>query len=176
MKKRIITVIVAAAALLAPAAGQAGGAPAIAWSPTTSGGTYNYGAVNVGQTATQTFTLTNSGGRATGTLVVALSGSAAFTITADGCTARSLGPRKSCTVTVQYAPTVGGSDTATLTATGEHASASLTLTGSGTVSGHVYWADFIARTIGRANLDGTGVNQSFITGASATTGVAVGSG
>ena len=172
-----VTVLVAAAALLlVPAAGQAGGAPSIAWSPTTSDGTYDYGAVNVGQTASQTFTLTNSGGRATGTLAVALSGPSAFTITADGCTARSLGPGKSCNVTVQYAPTVGGSGTATLTATGEHASASLTLTGSGTVSGHVYWTNADADTIGRANLDGTGANQSFITGASNPVGVAVGSG
>ena len=30
---------------------------------------------------------------------------------------------------------------------------------------HVYWANTLARTIGRANLDGTGVDQSFITGA-----------
>lgn len=172
-----VTVLVAAAALLlVPAAGQAGGAPAIAWSPTTSDGTYDYGAVTVGQTASQTFTLTNSGGRATGTLAVALSGSSAFTITADGCSARSLAPTKSCDVTVQYAPTAGGSDTATLTATGEHASASLTLTGSGTVPGHVYWGNLNAFTIGRASLDGTGANQSFITGASFPVGVAVDAG
>ena len=30
---------------------------------------------------------------------------------------------------------------------------------------HVYWSDFNAGTIGRANLDGTGVDQSFIPGA-----------
>src|SRR5439155_1244390 len=117
-----------------------------------------------------------SGGRATGTLAVALSGSSAFTITADGCTARSLGPTKSCTVTVRYAPTAGGSDTATLTATGEHASASLTLTGSGAVAGHVYWTEEATGTIGRANLDGTGANQSFITGATSPFGVAVDAG
>src|SRR5438034_5490063 len=111
--------VAAAALLLVPAAGQAAGAPALAWSPSTNGG-FDYGAVTVGQTASQTLTLTNSGGRATGTLAVALSGSSAFTITADGCSATSLGPTKSCSVTVQYAPTAGGSDTATLTATGEH--------------------------------------------------------
>ena len=32
--------------------------------------------------------------------------------------------------------------------------------------GHVYWANNGTDTIGRANLDGTGANQSFITGAS----------
>jgi hypothetical protein len=37
----------------------------------------------------------------------------------------------------------------------------------------VYWANSRADTIGRANLDGTGVDQSFIAGASGTQGVAV---
>ena len=37
----------------------------------------------------------------------------------------------------------------------------------------VYWANYDAGTIGRANLDGTGANQSFITGASIPVGVAV---
>jgi virginiamycin B lyase len=30
---------------------------------------------------------------------------------------------------------------------------------------HVYWSSYSSSTIGRANLDGTGVNESFITGA-----------
>lgn len=39
---------------------------------------------------------------------------------------------------------------------------------------HVYWANFEdADSIGRANLDGTGVDQSFVTGASDPVGVAV---
>jgi len=37
----------------------------------------------------------------------------------------------------------------------------------------VYWANFDSGTIGRANLDGSGVNQSFIAGASDSTDVAV---
>ena len=37
----------------------------------------------------------------------------------------------------------------------------------------VYWTDQATDTIARANLDGTGVNQSFITGAGAPDGVAV---
>jgi virginiamycin B lyase len=40
-------------------------------------------------------------------------------------------------------------------------------------AGHVYWANVVAGTIGRANLDGTGANQSFIGGASRPRGVAV---
>jgi hypothetical protein len=38
---------------------------------------------------------------------------------------------------------------------------------------HIYWANQNAGTIGVANLDGTGVNQSLITGASSPDGVAV---
>ena len=37
----------------------------------------------------------------------------------------------------------------------------------------VYWANFNSGTIGRANLDGSGANQSFITGAGQPVGMAV---
>ena len=40
----------------------------------------------------------------------------------------------------------------------------------------VYWANQGTNTVGRANLDGTGANQSFITGASSPRGVAVDAG
>jgi hypothetical protein len=64
---------------------------------------------------------------------------------------------------------------------------SLTLTDGGTTSAtrhftvnvplrHVYWANNFTGTIGRANVDGTGANQSFITGASSPVGVAVDAG
>jgi streptogramin lyase len=43
-------------------------------------------------------------------------------------------------------------------------------------AGHVYWANAGGGAIGRANLDGTGANQSFIGGASFPFGVAVGAG
>src|SRR6266540_1721289 len=178
--RSIVAAGAAAAALLVPAAGQGAGAPALAWSPATNGA-YDYGTVTVGQTASQTFTLTNSGGSATGILTVALSGSSAFTKTADGCTATSLGPRRSCSVTVRYGPTTPGqSDSATLTASGKKpaASAGLTLTGASTPR-HVYWvnnSDGGSATIGRADVDGSNPNQSFITGASFPEGVAVDSG
>jgi hypothetical protein len=41
---------------------------------------------------------------------------------------------------------------------------------------YIYWANSDNRTIGRANLDGTGVNDSLITAASAPTGIAVDAG
>ena len=44
---------------------------------------------------------------------------------------------------------------------------------SATATEYVYWANRAGDTIGRANTDGTGVNQSYITGANAPTGVAV---
>jgi hypothetical protein len=83
-----------------------------------------------------TFTLTNVGGKGTGPLTIALSGSSAFTSTQDGCSGKSLGPKKSCTIPVEYAPTSSGRRmTATLSATGKAASASLTLTGKTGVGG-----------------------------------------
>jgi hypothetical protein len=119
--------------LLVPNVGQAAGPPAIAFSPSS----YDYGTIDSGTTASKTFTLTNSGGSATGALSVSLTGSSAFSVTADTCTARSLGPRKSCSVTVRYAPTTAGaSDSATLSASGKKrdAIATASLTGASTAA------------------------------------------
>ena len=38
---------------------------------------------------------------------------------------------------------------------------------------HIYWTSLLSNPIGRANLDGTGAEPSFITGASEPVGVAV---
>jgi Cep192 domain 4 len=163
--------------MLAATVGQAARLPSIAWSPVTSPGTFDYGAVNVGQAASQTFALTNSGGSATGMLSVSLGTATEFSITADACTGTALGPRKSCNVTVQYVPTTAGQTTTTLAANGIRPSASATITLSGTgvavAVRHIYWANSGANTIGRADLDGSNPNQSFITGASFPIGVAV---
>ncbi len=137
----------------------------IAWS-TVEGpiNSYDYGTVDPGTTSSQTFTLTNWGGRGSGPVPVTLTGSPAFAITDDGCNG-GLGPGKSCTVTVAYAPTgAGQADAATLLVDGKQATASLALTGASTAasSGYIYWADANAGTIGRANRDGTGVELSFI--------------
>jgi hypothetical protein len=79
--------------------------PIISWSPTTSAETFNYGTVKAGQSASQEFTLVNSGGSATSALTASVSGAATFQITADSCTGISLRPSKSCIVTVSYTPT-----------------------------------------------------------------------
>jgi hypothetical protein len=128
---------VAAAVLLVPTVGQAAAGPAaLAWS---QGGTtvtsYDYGTLDPagGDTSESvTFALSYSGKRAFGRLVVGLSGSSAFSITSNSCSGKRLGGRKSCSLTVEYAPSgAGASDSATLTATGEHgAAASLSLTGA----------------------------------------------
>ena len=122
--------------LLLPATGQASGVPKLAWSPTTTltpSATYDYGTQTVASQTPQTFTLTNSGGVATAALRVTLTGSA-FTKTADNCTGVSLGPKKSCTVTVQYTPSgADADDTGSLTASSKKpaATATLALAGQG---------------------------------------------
>jgi hypothetical protein len=69
-------------------------------------------------------------------LSISLSGSAAFSITADASTGTALGSGKSCTVAVQYSPaSAGQSDAATLTASGKWPAtpaASGSLTGAST--------------------------------------------
>ena len=166
--RRAAVVAGAVMVALASAAGVAAASPVppgLAFSPSP----FDYGQVTVGQAPapTQVFTLTNAGGSASTMLTVTVAGSAAFTITADTCTGTSLGPRKSCTVTVQFAPTATGAAAATLTAAGvskQPASAATDqLTGTGAAACCIYWTDQGTNTIGRANLDGTGANLSFIT-------------
>ncbi|WP_197429921.1 hypothetical protein [Auraticoccus cholistanensis] len=118
-----------------PGPAHAGSAPALSWAPSTGTAAYDYGTVDVGSESVQTFTLSNGGGSGTSALKITLGGSSAYSITQDTCSGTSLGPRKSCTVTVTYAPVSGGgTDTATLTATSNKAAARAThtLTGSAT--------------------------------------------
>ncbi len=156
---RTITALAMSVSLLAPAAGYAGQEPELAFTPSTNG-VYDYGTVDVGQTPSQTFTLTNSGGSASGALTVGLTGSAAFTKTADACTGTSLGPGKSCAVTIVFSPTSAGSYTATLTATGRKTGVITSLMLTGTGVRHIYWSN--GNGISRADVDGQNVNQ-FIT-------------
>jgi hypothetical protein len=175
----VVATAAAAAALLAPAAGESSPTTPLSWSPTTSSGTFDFGAVSTGRTASQTFTLSSSKGKLSG-LAIGLTGSAAFTKTADNCTGASVDPNHSCSVTVRYAPTTAGqSDSATLTASGKQpkASAVLNLRGSGAATTrHIYWANYNTSTVGRADPDGSNPNQSFITGGSCTIDVTVDSG
>ncbi len=100
--------------VIAPAS-QAG-QPTIAFTPSS----WSPGPVAVGSSASQVFTLKNSGASATGALTVVLSGSAAFTITQNGCPSPTSLPKgASCSLTITYRPTASGAtDHATLTALG----------------------------------------------------------
>ena len=106
---------------------------------------YAYGLVSIGVRPERVLTLVNTGGRASGSLTVSVSGSPAFTVAADTCTGSSLGPRKSCTVTVRFAPRAVGPFLATLVAVGKNraASASVALSGAGRGLGagsdEIYW-------------------------------------
>lgn len=129
--RRAAVVAAVVLAVTVPAAvASAAQAPAVSWSQST----YGYGTLNMGGTGSATFILKNLGGSATSALTVTLTGSAAFSIPSggDGCTGTSLGPGKSCTVTVGYAPaSAGQQDTGTLTATAKKITATaLTLTGA----------------------------------------------
>jgi hypothetical protein len=163
-------VAVAAVALLVPAVALAGRQPVLAWSPSSN----DFGQVTVNQTASQTFTLKNTGGSASSALKVALSGSSAFSVTSDGSSATSLGPGKSCTVVVQFAPTSTGAVSASLNATGNKraATATASLAGTGSSAGHIYWANQFDGTIDEAPLTG-GSATRLVTGQSAPFGVAV---
>jgi hypothetical protein len=121
----------------------AGAAPAVlAFQPAP----YDYGHVAVGERPERVFTLANTGGRASSSLTVQVSGSTAFSVIADTCTGTSLGPGKTCTVTVRFTPTGVGAVTGELAAAGKNraAAASAALTGAGrrlgsTGPGHLYW-------------------------------------
>jgi subtilisin-like proprotein convertase family protein len=77
----------------------------------------------VGQTSTShLFTITNTGGTATGALGTALGGTdpSQFTIVggSNGCQGTVLAPNGTCTIAAVFSPTSGGNKTATLTVTG----------------------------------------------------------
>jgi len=109
-------------------------APSIAISPAS----YAYPVIAKGSSESKTFVVTNTGGAATAALSVSLSGRsvAVFHRTADACTAVSLGPQKSCTVTVVYQPaTEGAADSVTLMVTSKKPSAQAIASLSGTSFG-----------------------------------------
>ena len=126
---RVALLVATAVVLFAPARGQAGIAPAIAFDPSS----HDYGTIDSGATSAQTFVVRNDGFLPTLRLKVSLAGSSAFTKTADTCVGRFLWPRKPCSITVQYAPSSPGStDSGSLTVSGLRVSATATLTGKST--------------------------------------------
>jgi hypothetical protein len=136
--RRAAVVAGAVVVVLGPAAGvasAAGGTVKLGWSPS---GTVSFGGFNPGATSPpQAFKLTNSGSSGSGALKITLTPASgtpasAFTKTTDTCTGASLGPNKSCSVSVTYtAPATPGSYQATLSAASNKpaATASVTLAG-----------------------------------------------
>jgi len=172
------TLALAGAAVL-PGAGTAAAAaratgPALVFSPSP----YDFGPVGPGQSAVKTFTLTNSGRKATGKLRVRLSGPATFSITRDTCRAARLRPGRACGITVRFAPSEAGRATATLTAASKGgprhaATASDVLTGGqalGAAPGQIYWVS--TDEIWAANLDGSGPH-TIVTGQNSPSWMAV---
>ncbi len=102
--------------------------------------THDFGPIVVGNmSATRDFTVTNSGGSASGAIAIGLSGSGAsnFTITADTCNTRTLAPTQSCIVTVRFVPGSAGAKNVSLTmaaSPGGSATSALSGTGIGTAA------------------------------------------
>lgn len=107
------------------------GSPALAIAPPS----FNFGSTVVGNSsATQTFTITNSGNGASGALSVQLAGAGAwhFVLGTDTCSNAPLVPGATCSVVAYFAPTTAGPKTATLVVTGSPGgTVSAALTGTG---------------------------------------------
>ena len=140
---------------------------------------FDYGQVGTGQPVSQTFTLANTGGQATGTLTDTLTGSAAFTITGDTCTGTSLAASGTCTVTVQFAPPSRATFTAALTSASANPAATATVALTGTAPRFLYWindpggSESANGTVNRAGLDGTSPH-AIVPGQDNPGGIAVG--
>ena len=118
---------------------------------------YSYGNVEAGESASQTFTLTNTGSAASGPLTLTLLGPKVFSITANSCDAVNVAPGKHCTVTVQFAPTHRGLTRALLAASSPKSGVGTlaTVLMYGTGLGHLYWVDVNNGDVEMSNVDGS---------------------
>jgi streptogramin lyase len=111
--------------------------------------------------------------KATGTLVCALAGPTPSSGACDAPLASGAGSQSG----KSYSGLANGSYTFTVTLTlrnGGTATATRLFSIDVPSPGHVYWTDFTPEgTIGRANLDGTGADQSFITSGFGSTPIGV---
>lgn len=112
------------------------GTGALAASLAISPASYAFGTVTVGgSSASQTFTLTNTGGAPASTVGVAITGanSLDFVIVGTNCAGVTLNPGQSCGGSLIFSPTAGGTRAADLTATTSGITGSAPLSGSGFV-------------------------------------------
>ena len=100
---------------------------------TVTPGSYDFGSISVNAvSADTTFTVTNSGGAATGPLTVSAPGNG-FVVAGNSCAA-GLAPAKTCALAVHFAPTVVGNATGTVTIGDGTVSGTLTVHGTGTAA------------------------------------------
>lgn len=97
-------------------------------------GTTDFGAVTVGESGTQTFTVSSSGTAALAIGTRTLTG-AGFTVTADTCSGKRIANGATCAVTVKFAPAGSGAASATLTLPTDDSTFTRTLTGTGQLVG-----------------------------------------
>src|SRR5512146_1022949 len=93
--RRVVWIAVVIVGLLTAASAQAAKTPGVAWSPSGSSGFGTLDAADGGNSS-QTFTLRNTDGKPTGTLSISLTGSSAFSKTADTCTGIKLSSKRTC--------------------------------------------------------------------------------
>jgi hypothetical protein len=96
---------------------------------------HDYGKVPAGESATETFTLSNNGTAAADATTITMTGdTAAFPATADTCKGQDLAPGQHCTLTIEFQPAAATGYTAQVDAAAAADHATLPLTGTGTAA------------------------------------------
>ncbi len=104
--------------------------PAVALTPSS----FKFASTNVGSKAGyQLFSITNTGSANLTNIAVASTNKAEFPIVYDGCSGATLTPQQQCVFAVNFAPSLGGSRTGSITVTDNAAGSpqTITLTGTG---------------------------------------------
>jgi YD repeat-containing protein len=77
-------------------------------------GSYDFGNVNISNTSTQTFTVSNTGTANLMLETITINGSSDFSLNATNCSNKTIGPSSSCTVQVTFSPASVGDKSATM--------------------------------------------------------------
>ena len=128
-------------------------APAVGVDPASR----DFGGIEVGQSAAQTFTVTNTGDAdlVVGTLVLAGGDAAEFAIQNDTCSGQTLGAGESATVDVRFSPTGYGARSTTLVIPSNVPDANVALAGTGATVAVVVVDDSGRLYTAWTRLDGT---------------------
>ena len=125
----------------------------------------SYGAVNVGASSSQTFTVTNSGSATLTISTVAISGtnSSEFVKGTDTCNDQTVAPSGgTCTIQVTFTPSSAGSKSATLTIPSDDPdTASLDVALTGSVASQNLSADPTSKAFGNVNVNSSSSAQTF---------------